>query len=225
MPWLETAPMIERLQFVQDAQSDRFTMAALCARHGVSRKTGYKWIARYAEEGRRGLGDRSRAPHTCPHRLAEATAALLVTARGWHLPSPRARRRRRVGPGGPTRGARRGRAIRARDRRPCRPALPLSHAQKAIAADGEEPAAAFRSLLVQVPIPVGLQEGVLHQVVRLGLVAGERQGDAGDVGKEAERLPLEAVVTWGRGHGAGTRHGASRELQSRRAAAVTRPSG
>ena len=84
MPWLETAPMIERLKFVQDAQSDRFTMAALCARHGVSRKTGYKWIARYAEEGRRGLGDRSRAPHTCPHRLAEATAALLVTARKAH---------------------------------------------------------------------------------------------------------------------------------------------
>jgi len=84
MPWLETDPMVERLKFVQDAQSDRFTMAELCARHGVSRKTGYKWITRYAEEGRRGLGDRSRAPQTCPHRLAEATATLLVTARKAH---------------------------------------------------------------------------------------------------------------------------------------------
>ena len=27
MPWLETDPMTERLQFVQDALSDRFTMA------------------------------------------------------------------------------------------------------------------------------------------------------------------------------------------------------
>ena len=84
MPWLETDPMVERLKFVQDAQSDRFTMAELCARHGVSRKTGYKWITRYAEEGRRGLGDRSRAPQTCPHRLAAATATLLVTARTAH---------------------------------------------------------------------------------------------------------------------------------------------
>jgi len=31
------------------------------------------------------LGDRSRAPLTCPHRLVEATAALLVT--GTHRPS------------------------------------------------------------------------------------------------------------------------------------------
>ena len=29
MPWLETAPMDERLQFIQDALSDRFNMRAL----------------------------------------------------------------------------------------------------------------------------------------------------------------------------------------------------
>ena len=62
MPWLETDPMIERLKFVQDTLTDGPTMADVCARYGVSRPTGYKWIARYAEEGRRGLADRSRAP-------------------------------------------------------------------------------------------------------------------------------------------------------------------
>lgn len=55
MPWLETDLMSERLKFVRDALSDLFTMAEVCARHGVSRPTGNKWIARYAEEGRRGL--------------------------------------------------------------------------------------------------------------------------------------------------------------------------
>ena len=84
MPWVETDAMNERLKFVQDAQSDRFTMAELCARHGVSRPTGYKWIARYAEEGRRGLGDRSRAPHTCPHSLSAMLTELLVTTREAH---------------------------------------------------------------------------------------------------------------------------------------------
>jgi len=53
----------ERIQFIQDALSDRFTMSELCARYGVSRRIGYKWLARYAEEGQRGLRDRSRAPH------------------------------------------------------------------------------------------------------------------------------------------------------------------
>jgi len=76
--------MNERLKFVQDAQSDRFTMAELCARYGVSRPTGYKWIARYAEEGRRGLTDRSRAPHTCPHTLSATMIDLLCTTREAH---------------------------------------------------------------------------------------------------------------------------------------------
>ena len=84
MPWLETDLMTERLKFVQDALSDRFTMAEVCARHGVSRPTGYKWIARYAEEGRRRLGDRSRAPHTCPHKLSPSMTELLCTTREAH---------------------------------------------------------------------------------------------------------------------------------------------
>ena len=29
MPWLETAPVDERIRFIQDALSDRFTMSAL----------------------------------------------------------------------------------------------------------------------------------------------------------------------------------------------------
>ena len=84
MPWLETVPMEERLQFVRDAMSDHFTMAALCARYGVSRRIGYKWLARYEEEGRPGLADRSRAPHHCPHRIDDALAELLCTARRAH---------------------------------------------------------------------------------------------------------------------------------------------
>lgn len=84
MPWMETDAMNERLKFVQDALSDRFTMAEVCARYGVSRPTGYKWIARHAEEGRRGLADRSRAPRTCPHTLSATMTELMVTTREAH---------------------------------------------------------------------------------------------------------------------------------------------
>lgn len=76
--------MDERLQFVRDALSDRFTMSELCARYGVSRRIGYKWLGRYDTEGRRGLEDRSRAPHHCPHKVASAIAELLVAAREAH---------------------------------------------------------------------------------------------------------------------------------------------
>ena len=44
MPWLETAPVDERPQFSLDAQSDHFTMAELCARYGVSRRIGNRWL-------------------------------------------------------------------------------------------------------------------------------------------------------------------------------------
>jgi transposase InsO family protein len=84
MPWKEAVPMDERLQFVRDAVSDRFTMSELCARYGVSRRIGYKWLARYDTEGRQGLADRSRAPHRCPHKIADAMAELLVGAREAH---------------------------------------------------------------------------------------------------------------------------------------------
>ena len=84
MPWMETAPVEERIRFVEDALSDRFTMSELCARYGVSRRVGYKWLARYEEEGRCGLGNRSRAPHHCPHRISTKIAELLCELRRTH---------------------------------------------------------------------------------------------------------------------------------------------
>jgi transposase InsO family protein len=84
MPWKESVIMEERLQFVRDALSDRFTMSELCARYGVSRRIGYKWLARYEAEGRRGLVDRSRAPRHCPHTIARGIAELLIRERTAH---------------------------------------------------------------------------------------------------------------------------------------------
>jgi putative transposase len=84
MPWMETSPVEQRERFIQDHRLDMYAMAELCARYGISRKTGYKWLARFAEGGRRGLGDRSRAPHHCPHRIARDVAAVICTARRQH---------------------------------------------------------------------------------------------------------------------------------------------
>lgn len=84
MPWLETVSMNERLKFVEEWREARYNRSELCARYGVSRKTGYKWVERFEEEGRRGLVDRSRAPHRCPHRIDASVAELLCEARRRH---------------------------------------------------------------------------------------------------------------------------------------------
>jgi transposase InsO family protein len=56
----------------------------LCARYGISRKSGYKWLTRFAEGGRAALGDRSRAPHHCPHRILADVTQLICAARCAH---------------------------------------------------------------------------------------------------------------------------------------------
>ena len=84
MPWMETAPMNERMRFVTDWERDLYSMVDLCQRYGVSRKTGYKWVDRYERDGVEGLRERSRAPHRCPHRIAPEVAALICGARRQH---------------------------------------------------------------------------------------------------------------------------------------------
>jgi hypothetical protein len=76
--------MEERERFIRDWQLDLYTMTELSARYDVSRKTGYKWLGRFDEGGRQALGDRSRAPHQCPHRISEDTAHLICDARRQH---------------------------------------------------------------------------------------------------------------------------------------------
>lgn len=67
MPWRVTSPMHERQRFVWDAESARCSFSELCRRYGISRKTGYKWLARYRRLGPDSLADRSHRPQQCPH--------------------------------------------------------------------------------------------------------------------------------------------------------------
>lgn len=84
MPWMETSPMEQRERFIRDHRLALYAMVELCTRYGISRKTGYKWLGRFEDAGRQGLQERSRAPHACPHRIAEEVAALLCAARRQH---------------------------------------------------------------------------------------------------------------------------------------------
>ena len=84
MPWQETSPVDQRERFIHDHRLDLYTLIELCARYGVSRKTGYKWLDRFEAAGRQGLHDRSRAPHQCPHRITPAITAMICAARRQH---------------------------------------------------------------------------------------------------------------------------------------------
>src|SRR2546426_11821307 len=74
MPWEERSLMDVRLRFVQDVHRPGWSVAEVCRRYQVSRKTGYKWLDRYAKGGPAGLVERSHRPYSCPH----ATPAVGV---------------------------------------------------------------------------------------------------------------------------------------------------
>jgi putative transposase len=76
--------MDQRENFIKDVRFKAFSITELCERHGVSRKTAYKWLGRFEEEGRAGLQDRRRAPKTCPHRIDEGVAYAICQVRRNH---------------------------------------------------------------------------------------------------------------------------------------------
>lgn len=79
-----TRAVDDRLRFVMAVERGEQTVAALCRQFGLSRKTGYKWLERYAEEGLEGLGDRSRAPHEHPQMMTAAVAERCLAVRYAH---------------------------------------------------------------------------------------------------------------------------------------------
>ena len=84
MGWKETCVVYERMRFVMAANAREETLASLCRRFGVSRKSGYKWLARYGQEGPAGLIDRSRRPHRHPQEIGAAIAERCLAVRRAH---------------------------------------------------------------------------------------------------------------------------------------------
>jgi transposase InsO family protein len=76
--------MEEIIRFVILARSGRFTLTDLCEQFGISRKTGYKYLERYAAEGMIGLQPRSHRPHQFPQRTDEAVESLILAERRLH---------------------------------------------------------------------------------------------------------------------------------------------
>lgn len=94
MPWQEVSTMSLRREFVMLASCEEANIAQLSARFRISRKTGYKWLARFDAEGAAGLVDRSRRPACSPGRTAPDLEEVIVRLRAVH-PAWGARKLRR----------------------------------------------------------------------------------------------------------------------------------
>ena len=78
MPWEQTSAMDQRVKFIADCLSDRYSKSELCRAYGISRPTAYKWINRYHESKAEGFKELSRAPHHHPNQTCEEVREMIV---------------------------------------------------------------------------------------------------------------------------------------------------
>jgi len=95
MPWKDCCTMSLREEFVTLARQEEANISSLCRRFNISRKTGYKWIARFTRGGREALRDRPRRPRASPRRCDEQIEAAIEQVRRAH-PAWGGRKIRRV---------------------------------------------------------------------------------------------------------------------------------
>src|SRR5215831_11982015 len=76
----KTTPQMRAL-LVDRITVRHWAVAAAAQAAGVSRRTAYKWCARYRFGGRMALRDRSSAPRTVARRTAAETVARIIAAR------------------------------------------------------------------------------------------------------------------------------------------------
>ena len=76
--------MDQRVAFIADWLRDEWTMTELVERYQISRKSGYKWVARYEADPEHGLAERSRAPHGHGRARADDIREAVLALRRRH---------------------------------------------------------------------------------------------------------------------------------------------
>jgi putative transposase len=71
----------QRNEFITAWLRREQSLAELCRGFSISRKTAYKWVERFGENGRAGLADRSRAPQHSPQAIEKEVADAIIGAR------------------------------------------------------------------------------------------------------------------------------------------------
>ncbi len=62
MPWKDTTIMEQKIEFICEWRTGKYTITELCKSFGISRPTAYKIIVRFEKEGYEGLREMSRKP-------------------------------------------------------------------------------------------------------------------------------------------------------------------
>ena len=76
MPWKETTIMNQKIEFICEWRTGKYSITELCKEFNISRPTTYKMIDRFEQRGYEGLRELSRTPGNHPN----ATKDFVVRA-------------------------------------------------------------------------------------------------------------------------------------------------
>lgn len=87
MPWKNTTTMEQKIEFICEWSTNKYTITELCLGFGISRPTAYKLISRYEKLGLKGLREQSRSPinhpNRTPHYVEEKILHLKKKHKRW----------------------------------------------------------------------------------------------------------------------------------------------
>jgi transposase InsO family protein len=89
MPWKVDPVPEQRTALVHAVRTAGLSVAEAARRYGVSRKTAFKWLARFDADPDAPLADRSRRPRRSPARTAEEAERAVLEVRDRHGWGPR----------------------------------------------------------------------------------------------------------------------------------------
>ena len=81
MPWKVTDAMDQKIELINYWKKRQMTISELSSIFGISRKTAYKWIRRFEDEGPTGLLERPRAPLRHPNATDRLIKEKVVLAK------------------------------------------------------------------------------------------------------------------------------------------------
>jgi transposase-like protein len=84
MPWKETTTMEQKVEFICEWLSEKYSISELCRAFEISRPTAYRMIQRYEDYGIKGLKEQSRAPINHPNRTSTAVEDRILKLKDIH---------------------------------------------------------------------------------------------------------------------------------------------
>lgn len=85
MPWKMEKPMDQKIKLISNWLEDDEDISELARRYSISRKTVYKWIKRYEEEGIQGLEEKERVAHSHPNITEEIIINRIINFKLKHM--------------------------------------------------------------------------------------------------------------------------------------------